>query len=139
MTGSSDETPGPHPDALSELLGFEVVERGPGSARVTALVGPDHTNQHGTAHGGFVFALADTAFAIASNSHGPVAVAVATSIHFTRAVRPGDRLTAEAREDSLSRGMATYTVTVTRDDDVVAVFTGTVHRRREDLPPPPSA
>jgi acyl-CoA thioesterase len=117
------------PDPFSILLGFELLELGPGFARVRGTVGPDHTNQHGSAHGGFVFALADTAFAVASNSHGPVAVAVATSIHFTKAAMPGEALVAEATEESLSPRMATYSVTVRRGEEVVAVFTGTVHRR----------
>jgi acyl-CoA thioesterase len=118
-----------HPDQLSELLGFQLIEQGAGFARVRAEVSAEHTNQHGTAHGGFVFALADTAFSVASNSHGPMAVAVATSIHFTRAARPGDQLVAEAREVSLGPRAATYAVTVTRGQDPVALFTGTVHRR----------
>ena len=118
-----------HPDQLSELLGFELIEQGAGFARVRAEVRAEHANQQGSAHGGFVFALADTAFGVAANSHGPMAVAVATSIHFTRAAHPGDTLIAEAREASLGLRMATYSVTVTQNGDVVAIFTGTVHRR----------
>lgn len=120
------------PDPLSTLLGFELLEQGPGFARVKGTVGPGHTNQHGSAHGGFVFALADTAFAVASNSHGPVAVAVATSIHFARAAMPGETLVAEATEDALGPRMATYSVTVRRGEEVVAVFSGTVRRRPAD-------
>jgi acyl-CoA thioesterase len=85
---------------------------------------------HGTAHGGFVFSLADTALAMASNSHGPVALALVASIHFTRGVRPGTRLAAEAREVSLTRSSAVYEVEVrVEEGETVALFTGTVHRR----------
>ena len=76
-----------------------------------------------------MFSLADTAFGIAANSRGPVAVAIATSIHFMRPVRQGDVLIAEAREVSLGRSTATYEVTVSAGGRAVALFTGTVHRR----------
>jgi acyl-CoA thioesterase len=119
-----------YPDPLSGLLGFELEDSGAGRARVRATVAPEHCNMHGTVHGGFVFALADTALAIASNSHGPVALALVASIHFTRAVRPGAALVAEAREVSLTRSSAVYEVEVRGEDgETVALFTGTVHRR----------
>lgn len=118
------------PDPLSELLGFELVEEGPGRAVVRAEVGDGHRNAHGGAHGGFVFALADAALAVASNSHGPKAVATAASIHFTRSALVGDVLTARAREISLGARAGTYEIEVTAEDgSLVALFTGTVHRR----------
>ena len=119
-----------HVDPLSRLLGLELEASGPGRARLRATVRPEHCNMHGTAHGGFVFSLADTALAVASNSHGPVALALVASIHFTRAVRPGAQLVAEAREVSLTRSSAVYEVEVRLEGgDTVALFTGTVHRR----------
>ena len=117
------------PDPLSELLGFELLEEGPGRAVVRAEVGADHRNAHGGAHGGFVFALADAALAVASNSHGPKAVAIAASIHFTRAAEVGDVLTARAREISLGARTATYEIEVASEGRPVAFFTGTVHRQ----------
>ena len=117
-------------EAFARLLGFEVVEVGAGSATVRATVGPEHLNAHGIGHGGFVFALADHALAMASNSHGPAAVALVATIHFTRRVQPGETLVATAREVSLGRSAATYEVTVATDGGrTVALFTGTVHRR----------
>jgi acyl-CoA thioesterase len=116
-------------DALSRLLGFVLLEEGPGRARVQGEVRAEHCNVHGTAHGGFVFSLADEAFAVASNSHGPQAVALVASIHFTASVGAGDTLVAEAREISLGPRTATYEVTVTSTDRMVALFTGTVYRR----------
>lgn len=119
----------PRRDSLAQLLGFEIVEQGPGLASLRATVGPGHVNVHGTVHGGFVFALADEALALASNSHGPVAFATSASIHFTRPAREGDVLMAEAREVSLGRNTATYEVSVSSEGRTVALFTGTVHRQ----------
>ncbi|MGH2682351.1 MAG: hotdog fold thioesterase [Actinomycetota bacterium] len=113
------------------MLGFELLGKGPGTARLRATVRPEHCNFLGSAHGGFVFALADTALAVASNSHGPRALAVAASIHFATAAPAGDVLIAQARELSLGTRTASYEVTVTAGSDVVAVFTGTVFRRAE--------
>lgn len=117
------------PDLLSGILGFELLEEGPGRARVRGEVGEEHRNDLGGGHGGYVFSLADTALAVASNSHGPDAMAIAASIHFLRPARVGDELVAEAREVSLARTTATYEVTVTADNEPVALFTGTVSRR----------
>lgn len=119
-----------YPDPLSALLGIELLRKGPGHAIVRGEVMSDHTNVHGTAHGGFVFALADAALAVASNSHGPEAMAIAATIHFTRAAGGGEVLTAEAREVSLGPKTATYEIEViARDGSPVALFTGTVYRR----------
>ncbi len=130
-------TRSPAPDPLSTVLGFELVDRAPGRAVLRAVVGEEHLNLHGTGHGGFVFALADTAFAVAGNAGGVSAVATACSIHFVRPVRAGDVLLAEAREVGAGRSAGTYEVTVTRDGEVVAVFTGTAQRRPGPLPSSP--
>jgi acyl-CoA thioesterase len=118
-----------HPDPLAELLGFEQDDTPPGSARLRAEVGPEHLNQHGTVHGGFVFALADTALAVAANSHGPEAVAIAASIHYTRPAQVGDVLVAEAEKVSRSTRVASYRISVRSGDELVAAFMGTVSRR----------
>ncbi|TMK82515.1 MAG: hydroxyphenylacetyl-CoA thioesterase PaaI [Actinobacteria bacterium] len=119
----------PGGEPFADLLGLEVVEVGPGAATVRGTVGSEHLNAHGIGHGGFVFALADHALAMASNSHGPAAVALVATIHFTRRVRAGETLVARAREVSLGRSAATYEVTVETDGGrTVALFTGTVHR-----------
>lgn len=124
-------------DPLSRLLGFRVEETGLGFARVAATVGGEHRNVHGTVHGGFVFALADAAFSLASNSHGPRAMAVAASIHFARPARPGDVLVARAREVALGVRAASYEVAVEDRGSgrTVAVFTGTVFRESAERPP----
>jgi acyl-CoA thioesterase len=81
-------------------------------------------NGHGMAHGGFVFLLADTAFACACNSHGPVTVAAGADVTFLRPARAGDVLQARASERSISGRSGVYDVTVTRDGDVIAEFRG---------------
>jgi acyl-CoA thioesterase len=81
-------------------------------------------NGHGTAHGGYVFLLADTAFACACNSHGPVTVAAGADISFVRPARSGDLLVAYAQERVTSGRSGIYDVTVTSDGEVVAEFRG---------------
>jgi acyl-CoA thioesterase len=81
-------------------------------------------NGHAMTHGGYVFMLADTAFACACNSHGPVTVAAGADINFLRPTGPGDLLIASAKERVTSGRSGIYDVTVTRDGDVVAEFRG---------------
>ncbi|AGZ42429.1 phenylacetic acid degradation protein PaaD [Actinoplanes friuliensis DSM 7358] len=88
--------------------------------RVTA----EMVNGHGTTHGGYVFLLADTAFACACNSHGPVTVAAGADVTFLRPTAEGDQLEAHARERSTSGRSGVYDVTVSRDGDVIAEFRG---------------
>ena len=87
-----------------------------------------HLNFNGTCHGGVVFALADTAFGLASNSHGKVAAGIDAHVTYQTAVNEGDLLTATATEVSRTRRIAVYRVDVTRaDGTLVATFTGTVY------------
>jgi phenylacetic acid degradation protein PaaD len=117
------------PDPLSALLGFELAERSPGYARLEGTVREEHCNAYGNAHGGFVFSLADTAMGVASNSHGPRAVALAASIHLTRPARVGEHLVADATELSRNEETASYEVAVRAGHRLVAAFTGTVYRQ----------
>jgi len=90
------------------------VGTGPGWATLRMSVRGDMVNGHGTAHGGYLFLLADSAFACACNSHGPVTVAAGADIDFVRPAHEGDVLTATARERTrLGRG-GVYDVTITR-------------------------
>lgn len=120
-------------DPFAARLGIAVEVEGPGRARASAVVSEWVTNQHGTAHGGFVYTLADAAFAAASNSHGPRAVALVTAMHYVAAPPPGSRLVALAEEEHLGRRTALYRIPVrTEDGRLVALFTGTVFRVAED-------
>jgi acyl-CoA thioesterase len=99
-------------DAAARALGIEVLEAAPGAARVAMVVRPDMGNGHGICHGGFIFALADTAFAYACNAAGIAMVAAGASIEFLAPAPVGERLTATARETSRSDRSGIYDVIV---------------------------
>lgn len=115
-------------DAASRALGMELVQVGPGRARVSMVVRPDMVNGHDLCHGGLIASLADSAFALACNSHGPVTVAAGFSIDFLQPGRLGQTLYADAREVSRRGRSGIYDVTVRSDDaedgEVVAEFRG---------------
>lgn len=112
-------------DAASRALGIDVVEASNGSATATMTVRADMVNGHGITHGAFVFAVADTAFACACNSHGPLTVAASVDITFVAPSRAGDVLEARAVERTRFGRSGIYDVTVRRGDDVIAEFRGT--------------
>jgi acyl-CoA thioesterase len=119
-------------DPFARSLGVELVEVAPGYGKVAMTVRDDMLNSHDTAHGGAVFSLADAAFAVASNSHGPLAVALEISVNYIAPAHPGDRLVAEAREESLGRRIGVYRLHVTREDGtLVAVAQATAYRKTE--------
>ena len=115
-------------DAASAALGMELVEVGPGSARVSMVVRPDMVNGHDLCHGGLIAVLADSAFALACNSHGPVTVAAGFAIDFLAPGRLGQTLHADAREVSRRGRSGIYDVTVRADDaevgEVIAELRG---------------
>ncbi|MFK4149838.1 hydroxyphenylacetyl-CoA thioesterase PaaI [Streptomyces sp. NPDC004065] len=111
-------------DAASRRLGIELVEHGEGTAVLRMSVTAAMVNGHGIAHGGYLFLFADTAFACACNSHGPVTVAAGADIDFVAPVHEGDVLTAVARERTRFGRSGIYDVTVTRGGEVVAEFRG---------------
>jgi acyl-CoA thioesterase len=115
-------------DAFVASLGIEAVDGGPGRAAVKMRVRPEHLNFNGTCHGGVVFSLADTAFGLASNSHGAVAAGVDAHITYQIAVHVGDMLTATAIEVSRGRKLGVYRVDVENEaGQLVSSFTGTVY------------
>jgi acyl-CoA thioesterase len=115
-------------DEASRMLGIEVVGYGHGRATARMTIRPDMVNGHDIAHGGLVFAVADTAFACACNSHGPVTVAAGAEIVFVAPARLGDVLEAEAVERTVFGRTGIYDVTVRRGTDVIAEFRGRSHR-----------
>lgn len=117
-------------DAASRMLGIELVEHGEGWARTRLTVRDDMVNGHDICHGGVIFSLADTAFACACNSWGPVTVAAGADIVFVAPGRLGDVLTAEARVRARFGRSGVYDVTVSRGDEVVAEFRGRSHELR---------
>ncbi len=121
-------------DRFAELVGIELLEVGEGRAKARLDLAERHKNSVDLAHGAAIFALADLVFAVASNSHGTVAVAINASISFMKAARTGS-LIAEGREISRNPKLGTYTIEV-RDDagDLVAVFQGMVYRKNDPIP-----
>ena len=115
-------------DAASAMLGMEVDHLAPGAARVSMVVRPDMVNGHDLCHGGLIASLADSAFALACNSHGPVTVAAGFSVEFLAPGRLGQTLYAGAREVSRRSRSGVYDVTVRADDpevgEVIAEFRG---------------
>jgi acyl-CoA thioesterase len=111
-------------DGASKGLGMELVEVKPGRATMAMIVQPHMVNGQRIAHGGFIFTLADSAFAFACNSHNERAVAAEGNISFIRPGKLGDRLVATAREISRSGRSGIYDVRVTVGDTVIAEFRG---------------
>lgn len=111
-------------DQASRAVGMELVHVAPGTAVVRMRVAMQMLNGHAIAHGGYVFMLADTAFACACNSHGPVTVAAGADISFITPVREGDVLEATAAERASYGRSGIYDVTVRRGADIVAEFRG---------------
>jgi acyl-CoA thioesterase len=111
-------------DRASAALGIEVVEHGPGWARARMTIRADMVNGLDLAHGGLIFALADTAFACACNSWGPVTVSSGADISFLAPVRLGDVLEADAQVRAQRARRGIYDVTVRRGGEVVAEFRG---------------
>jgi acyl-CoA thioesterase len=111
-------------DRASAALGIESVEISPGRAVLRMAVTESMINGHGIAHGGYVFMLADTAFACACNYPGSVTVAAQAEIDFLAPVQLGDLLVAEAVERIRRGRSGIYDITVRRGDEVVAEFRG---------------
>jgi acyl-CoA thioesterase len=111
-------------DDASKGLGMEIVEIGPGRATLAMQVRADMVNGQRIAHGGFIFTLADSAFAFACNSHNERVVAAQGQITFLKPGRLGDLLVARAREISRSGRSGIYDVRVTAGDEVIAEFRG---------------
>jgi phenylacetic acid degradation protein PaaD len=116
-------------DRASQGLGMIVGACAPGHATVSMRVRPDMVNGHGICHGGLVFALADSAFAFACNSHGDNTVAAGAAIEFLLPAREGDLLTAVASERWRAGRAGIYEIEVrNQQDELVALFRGRSHQ-----------
>lgn len=112
-------------DRASRQLGIEITDVAPGAATASMTVRDDMVNGHGMCHGGYVFTLADTAFAFACNTYDERTVAAGGDISFLEPVAAGERLAARATERSRRGRSGLYDVTVSRaDGTVVAEFRG---------------
>ena len=112
-------------DAATRGLGMAVVAVGPGHATLTMPVQPHMLNGHATCHGGFISALADSAFAFACNSYDELTVASGFAIDFIAPGRQGDLLTAKCSEVSKAGRTGVYDTEVTNQGgERIAVFRG---------------
>jgi acyl-CoA thioesterase len=111
-------------DDASKGLGMEILQVKSGEARLTMTIKPHMVNGQKIAHGGFIFLLADSAFAFACNSHNERAVAAQCNISFIRPGKLGDRMVAVAREISRTGRSGIYDVRVTVDDVAIAELRG---------------
>ena len=110
-------------------MGMRIEAVGPGSATLSMALREDHLNGHGSAHGGVIFALADSAFAFACNSRNEVAVAQQAQVTYLSPGRPGERLTARAAESaSVGRSGVTDVCVSGEDGRTVALFRGLSRR-----------
>jgi len=116
-------------DRASQTLGMKIATVSPGRAELTMTVRADMLNGHAICHGGFIFLLADSAFAFACNSYNLTTVASGCSIDFVAPAHEGDRLIAIARERSASGRTGVYDIEVrNQNGETVALFRGKSYR-----------
>lgn len=127
-------------DKASQQMGMRIAAVRPGYARVEMTVNAEMLNGHATCHGGFVFSLADSAFAFACNSYNFATVAASCSIDFLAPAYAGDHLVAEAIEQTVRGRTGVYDVTVrNRQGERIALFRGRSHRIRGEVVPAESS
>jgi acyl-CoA thioesterase len=119
-------------DPFSQWLGIRRVDEREGYCTLEMTIRPEMLNGHGIAHGAITYALADSAFAFASNSRGRKAVSIETSINHLKPLNVGDVITAVAEETSLGHKIAIYHIRVMKGDVLVAHFKGVVYRKEEE-------
>lgn len=115
-------------DAFSQWLGIVIEDISEGSCTLSMTIRKDMLNGFGIAHGGITYAIADSALAFASNSHGRQALSIDTSINHIESLKEGDTILAVARENALKNKFGFYTVEIKKGETVVALFKGTVFR-----------
>lgn len=120
-------------DRFAGLSGIELISVAQGKAKARVRLEDCHLNGIDTAHGGLIFTLADFAFAVAVNSHGPVAVSIEASVSYLRPVSRGI-ITAEAAEISRTNKLSICMVDVfDQSGDKIAVFKGTAYLKNVSL------
>jgi len=121
-------------DDASRRLGMRIVEVAPGRATLTMTVRAAMLNGHAICHGGFIFTLADSAFAFACNSYNLTTVASGCAIEFLAPAREGDELTATAQERSMAGRTGVYDIDVANQrGETIALFRGKSYRIKGHL------
>ncbi|MBN4070316.1 hotdog fold thioesterase [Olleya sp. AH-315-F22] len=119
-------------DAFSIWLGIEILECELGRCKVAMTVRKEMLNSMNKAHGGISYALADTAFGFAANTHGKYAVSIETSINHIEALNEGDFLVAESVIEKVNHKLGFNIIEVKRGEELVALFKGIVYRTSKD-------
>jgi len=119
-------------DAFSSWLGIEILECEVGRCKVAMTIKKEMLNSMNKAHGGISYALADTAFGFAANTHGKFAVSIETSINHIEALNEGDYLIAESVIEKVINKLGFNIIEVKRGDELVALFKGVVYRTQKD-------
>ena len=123
-------------DHAARTLGIGIEEARPGFARLRMTVRTEMLNGHGICHGGFVFSLADTAFAVACNTYNDVTVAASAAIDFLAPAHVHDELTAEACELWRSKRSGIYEIYVSNQrGETIALFRGRSHSTGRQIVP----
>lgn len=121
-------------DLFSQWLQIEIIEITEGYSKIQMQLREEMNNGFNVIHGGIIFAFADSAFAFACNNRNNLSMALDVSISFNKASKPGDILTAEAREIHNGKSTGLYIIIVTnQNDDHVALFKGTCFRTGKTL------
>lgn len=120
-------------DRYAQLSGIEIVETSKGYCKARMQIEDKHLNSVDVVHGGALFTLADLAFAVASNSHGQVALAINAHITYLQAVQTGV-LYAVATEVDKPRKLGAYEVTISDEGGrIIATFSGMVYRKNKPI------
>jgi acyl-CoA thioesterase len=120
-------------DKFSNHVGVELLEVSEGKAKAKMDIKKHHLNSFGIVHGGAIFALADLVFALASNSHGNISVAINANISYIKAAT-GGTLFAEGQEVSINPKLASYAINITDDNnELIAIFQGMVYRKKDKI------
>lgn len=121
-------------DQATRNLGMKITHVAPGKATVTMPITNIMIQGHGSCHGGYLFTLADSAFAFACNSYNKATVASGCSIEYMLGAREGDVLTANAVEQSRGNRTGVYDITLTNQNGhVVALFRGKSYQVRGEV------
>jgi len=121
-------------DLFSQWLGIKVLDVKEGYSKIKMTLRNEMINGFGVIHGGIAFSLADSCFAFACNNRNNLSMALDTSITFTKATKPNDVLTAEAKEIHNGKSTGLYIITITNQNgEQVALFKGTCFRTGKTL------
>jgi len=119
-------------DAYSQWMGIQILESKVGYCKVAMTIRKEMLNSMNYAHGGVSYALADTAFGFAANTHGKYAVSIESSINHIEALEEGDYLIAESIIEKVNNKLGFNIIEVKRNDELVALFKGVVYRTQKD-------